>query len=102
MITFQLPVFNESEQSLYVHHEILLPSPPLCIEWLSHDPGTETSGNLCAIGSMDSVITIWDLDVQDCLEPTFKLGKKGSRKKNIDGYGHTDAVLDLTWNPNFE
>lgn len=50
---------------------------------------------------MDPIITIWDLDIQDSLEPTFKLGSKGSRKRNLDKYGHTDAVLDLSWNQNF-
>lgn len=86
---------------MYVHHDFLLPSFPLCIEWLSYDAGSNEPGNLCAIGSMDPIITIWDLDIQDSLEPTFKLGSKGSRKRNLEKYGHTDAVLDLSWNQNF-
>lgn len=32
-------VYNGSEDSLYVHHDILLESFPLCLEWMSYDPG---------------------------------------------------------------
>ncbi|KAI8122596.1 hypothetical protein FF38_02590 [Lucilia cuprina] len=95
-------VFNEEEESLYTHHDFLLPSFPLCIEWMNHDPGSDKPGNMCAIGCMDPVITVWDLDIQDSIEPTFKLGSKGSRKKNKEAYGHKDAVLDLSWNRQYE
>lgn len=91
-------LFNEDEESLFVHHDFFLPSFPLCIEWLNHDPGSETDGNMVAIGSMDPVITIWDLDIQDSMEPAIKLG---SKKKSKEKFGHTDAVLDLSWNQNF-
>lgn len=94
-------IFNEEEESLYTHHEFILPSFPLCIEWLNHDPGSESTGNLCAVGFMDPIITIWDLDIEDLIEPTFKLGSKGNRKKNKAAYGHTDAVLDLSWNKHY-
>ncbi|CAD7089295.1 unnamed protein product [Hermetia illucens] len=99
--TMEVWVFNEEEESLYPHHDFLLPSFPLCIEWLNHDPGSDKDGNMCAIGCMDPIITIWDLDIQDSFEPTFRLGSKGSRKKNKPKYGHIDAVLDLSWNINF-
>ncbi|XP_061397125.1 periodic tryptophan protein 1 homolog [Musca vetustissima] len=95
-------VFNEEEESLYTHHDFLLPSFPLCIEWMNHDPGSDKPGNMCAIGCMDPVITVWDLDIQDSIEPTFKLGSKGSRKKNKEAFGHKDAVLDLSWNRHYE
>jgi len=36
----------------------------------------------------------------DCLEPAFKLGRKGKKKKGIPGVGHKDAVLSLSWNTN--
>lgn len=98
--TLEVYIYNEQEDSLYVHHDFLLPSHPLCIEWLSYDPGSEETGNLCAIGCMDPIITIWDLDIQDSLEPTFKLGSKGNRKKHKQPFGHTDAVLDMSWNRN--
>lgn len=94
-------VYNEEEGSLYVHHDLLLPAFPLCIEWLNHDPGEQKQGNLCAVGSMSPVIDIWDIDIIDCLEPAFKLGHRGNRRKGIAKYGHHDAVLDLSWNTNF-
>ncbi|XP_055593668.1 periodic tryptophan protein 1 homolog [Uranotaenia lowii] len=96
--SMEVYIFNEEEGSMYVHHDFLLPSPPLCIEWLSYDPGSEGPGNLCAIGCMDPIVTLWDLDIQDSLEPVCKLGSKGSRKKNRPKVGHSDAVLDLSWN----
>ncbi|XP_034105779.1 periodic tryptophan protein 1 homolog [Drosophila albomicans] len=95
-------VFNQEEEALYTHHDFLLPSFPLCIEWMNHDAGSDKPGNMCAIGCMDPIITIWDLDIQDSIEPTFKLGSKGNRKKQKEQYGHKDAVLDLSWNAQFE
>lgn len=50
---------------------------------------------------MSPVIEVWDLDIVNCLEAAFKLGKVGSRKKNTKPVGHKDAVLDLAWNKNY-
>lgn len=93
--SMEIYIYNEDEGSLYVHHDFLLPSPPLCIEWLSFDPGSDKPGNISAVGCMDPVITLWDLDIQDSLEPICKLG---SKNKNLPRIGHSDAVLDLSWN----
>ncbi|XP_046382682.1 periodic tryptophan protein 1 homolog [Ischnura elegans] len=97
----EVHVFNEEEESFYVHHDILLPSFPLCLEWLNYEPGESSKGNLVAVGSMEPVIDVWDMDIVDCLEPAFQLGKKAKPKKGKKGYGHHDAVLDISWNPNF-
>ena len=93
-------VYNEDEDSLYVHHDVLLPSFPMAMEWLNFDPGESSVGNFAAIGSMSPIIDVWDLDVVDCLEPAFSLGQKGSKKRKTKSIGHKDAVLSLSWNTN--
>lgn len=37
-------VYNENEGSFYCHHDILLPSFPLCIEWLNYDHADSKPG----------------------------------------------------------
>lgn len=100
--TLEVFIYNDTEDVLYVHHDILLPSFPLALEWLSFDPESDVKGNLVAVGSMLPQIQVWDLDIVDCLEPAFTLGVKGSKKKGIKRVGHKDAVLSLAWNQGVE
>ncbi|KAI1312325.1 WD40 repeat-like protein [Xylaria venustula] len=107
-------VYEDEADNLYVHHDIMLPAIPLCVEWLNvpvSKPGVgkDATGNFVAIGTMDPDIEVWDLDTVDGLYPNAILGqggnlqdqekkkkKKKSRKAN-DEY-HVDAVLSLAAN----
>lgn len=103
--TLELHVYEESKSNMYCHHDVLLPTFPLAIEWLNFDPSSPTAaGNFLAMGSMESNIDVWDLDLIDAMEPSFILAgaskKKGKKKKKVSVAGHRDAVLALSWNRN--
>ena len=117
-------VYEDEADNLYVHHDIMLPAIPLCVEWLdlpvgkdpnSVDPGSR--GNYVAVGTFDPDIELWDLDTIDCMYPNAILGQGGqatntdldqdvkkkkkkrrkkSKKANEDY--HVDAVLSLAAN----
>lgn len=66
---------GDSEANLYVHHDIMLPAFPLAVAWLDCDPaGVRPTANMAAVGSYDTGIEIWDLDVLDAVEPAAVLG----------------------------
>lgn len=104
------------EGNMYVHHDVMLPSFPLCLEWidlpldLNVDADIDTNrqhGNFVAIGTFDPEIEIWDVDLVDAVYPTAilegsKASTKRSKKKistneNTVLSGHTDAVMSLSW-----
>ena len=115
-------VYEDDADNLYVHHDIMLPAVPLCVEWVDVPVGAEAAkrqnGNFVAVGTMSPEIEIWDLDVVDNMYPNAILGqepseasetatngtspsKKKSKKKKKpkpnDEY-HVDAVLALAAN----
>lgn len=108
MCTVEVNLYNEGEGNSFVHHDFLLPSLPLCVEWIGFDPTEENEkGNYAAIGYMSNLIDIWDVDLLEPLEPALQLGnkpmkKKKKKKKNTEAqqklYGHSDAVLSMAWN----
>lgn len=108
-------VYEDEADNLYVHHDVMLPAIPLCVEWVGTRPGKESSegGNFAAVGTMDPDIELWDLDLVDCMYPNAVLGqnsqsmsegpepstkkKKKKSKKANDAY-HVDSVLSLAAN----
>lgn len=106
-------VYEDEADNLYVHHDIMLPAIPLCVEWLDIPVGKSSVdknsvGNFVAVGTFDPDIEIWDLDTVDCMYPNAILGqggnaeenkkkKKKKSKKANDEY-HVDAVLSLAAN----
>ncbi|QIW95854.1 hypothetical protein AMS68_001372 [Peltaster fructicola] len=107
-------VYEDAQDNLYVHHDVMLPAIPLCVEWVSARPNqADQAGNFAAVGTMEPDIELWDLDVVDSMYPTVVLGqntqelptsvddlkKKKKRKahKANETY-HVDAVLSLAAN----
>ncbi|KAK1757620.1 WD40-repeat-containing domain protein [Echria macrotheca] len=108
-------VYEDEADNLYVHHDIMLPAIPLCVEWLDipvGKPGVEkdSAANFVAIGTFDPDIEIWDLDTVDCMYPNAILGqggnveenkkktKKNKKSKRANDEYHVDAVLSLAAN----
>lgn len=108
-------VYEDGNDNLYVHHDILLPAIPLAVEWLDMPVSNNgqvkgDKGNFVAIGTMDPDIEIWDLDTVDCMYPNAILGqganpdgdkksKKNKKKaKKMNDEYHVDAVLSLAAN----
>lgn len=116
-------VYESRSDNLYVHHDILLPAFPLCMEWLDYRVGRKAEldggGNYVAVGTFDPEIEIWDLDTIDGMYPDAILGRakeaapaidssngkkkkksKSKAKTKMNAEYHTDSVMDLSWNRN--
>ncbi|KAG4033395.1 hypothetical protein MFRU_005g04020 [Monilinia fructicola] len=111
-------VYEDSADNLYVHHDIMLPAIPLCVEWLDLPVGKpsvdkDSRANFVAVGTFDPDIEIWDLDTVDCMYPNAILGqagqnkggdegakkkKKNKKSKKANDEFHVDAVLSLAAN----
>jgi periodic tryptophan protein 1 len=66
-------VYEYKTSSLYVHHDIMLSSYPLCLEWIKELNGK--SCNLIAVGTFLPQIEIWNLDLLDAVQPDIILGE---------------------------
>ncbi|KAF7712952.1 rRNA processing protein Pwp1 [Penicillium ucsense] len=108
-------VYEDHADNLYVHHDIMLPGIPLCVEWLDIPVGKGSegreAGNFVAVGTMEPDIEIWDLDVVDSMYPNAILGqggqdttapssskKKSKKKSKANDEYHIDSVLALAAN----
>ncbi|KAI5983388.1 transductin family protein/WD-40 repeat family protein [Pisolithus albus] len=122
----EIYVYDDSQENVYVHHDLMLPNFPLCLEWLDFSPASSSGihadgpakfGNYIAVGTMDPEIEIWSLDVVESMYPDMVLGRpdktaahvpvpagtgKKKRKKvkqrPRSSIHHVDAVLGLSWN----
>jgi periodic tryptophan protein 1 len=94
-------VYEDGQDNLYVHHDIMLPSFALCLEWINNNRNGG-NGNMVAVGTFDPEIEIWNLDYMDPVYPEWILGAPESKVKkgSTSPYWHTDAVLSLSWNQN--
>lgn len=69
-------VYEEEENNMYIHHDMILGGIPLCLESIENDPtDTMRSANLVAVGTMLPTIEIWDVDVVDGIDPVMTLGQ---------------------------
>jgi len=64
--SLQVYVYNDNDNDFYIHHDIILKHPPLCLEWFG------AMGNFCALGSMSPMIDVWDIDLTGCVQPTCR------------------------------
>ena len=114
----EVMVYEDEADNLYVHHDIMLPAVPLCVEWIDLPVGKNsegrTTGNFVAVSTMRPEIEIWDLDVVDSMYPNAILGqepeeareangatkkkKKQKKKPKTHDEYHVDAVLSLAAN----
>ena len=69
--SLEVYLYDHKTSDLYVHHEIILSSYPLCLEWLPRWKGHKS--NLVVVGTFLPQIEIWNLDSEDC-EPVALLG----------------------------
>ncbi|KAI0565889.1 WD40/YVTN repeat-like containing protein [Gracilaria domingensis] len=110
------------EPHTYVHHDLVLPTLPLCSAHTSLEVNEEIV-NFVAVGMFTPGIEIWDIDQVNNLEPAVSLGGygpssavkdalaaaskvQGTRKKKkkkkpklkLREGSHQDAVMCLSWN----
>ena len=95
----EIYVYDESEENLYAHHDLMLPSFPLCLEWLDFPPISSPSrqdsgaasgadpmqqfGNFIAVGTLDPEIEIWSLDTVEAMYPDMVLGRPDQTAAHI-------------------
>ncbi|ESO04744.1 hypothetical protein HELRODRAFT_78883, partial [Helobdella robusta] len=105
--SLEMWVYNEQvgNDSLYCHHDYILPSCPLVVQWLGGDIiGGRNAG---VVGDLDGNVSLWDLEMVNYLDPMLVLRgckeRTSKKKKKLktaseEKCGHSDAVLSLSWN----
>lgn len=83
--TVEVYLHDTMDGGMYVHHDFMISSFPLCLEFI---PSMAKTQSLLAVGTFNPAIEIWELGNQDPLEPITQLG--GNKKK-----GHSGAVISM-------
>lgn len=100
----QVSIYEETEDgdpNMYTHQEKILSAFPLCTAWLDFKPGSDDKGNFIAVGTMEPVIEIWDLDLIHEENPSTTLGGRSKRPGKYKSGSHKGSVLGLAWNKEF-
>jgi periodic tryptophan protein 1 len=84
--SLEVQLFDPGEESFFVHHELLVPSFPLCLRWLDCEPRTLATGSFAALSTFERHIEIWDMNVAEPMRPVTAL------------QFHEDAIPGLAWN----
>merc|ERR1712192_25533 len=111
---------EDEEANLYVHHDIMLAESSLCLAWIEINPkGANVHPSHIALGSLDPLIKVWDLNVMNPSEPVAILGRcdnhydrmKSTKKfscasakftnKTHNTRSHVDSVISLSWNKTY-
>ena len=80
------PEDDRGPPNIFPHHEVPLAAFPLCAEWLPGAHGT-VGTHAAAIGSANSSIEIFDMDILDTVEPSCFLEP-----------AHDGGTMALAWN----
>ena len=100
--SLEVQVYDPVEASLYIHHDFVLPSFPLCHAWIGADVRSEAQKadvrlsaqddaayaqveahpSFVAIGTFQCGIEVWNLNVMDVLEPSLTLGGRNDVTDN--------------------
>ena len=72
-------VYEDNHDNLYVHHDVMLPAIPLCVEWLAARPNEAGArGNFAAVGTMDPDIELWSPSSWARPKPSTTCSERGS------------------------
>jgi len=85
-------VYERAKSNLYVHHDILLGSFPVALEWLGCNFGAvednkAARANIGIVATMQPEIELWDLDLHETVEPTAVLAGNNGHKDSVTSLG---------------
>ncbi|KAH9080252.1 transducin family protein/WD-40 repeat family protein [Lactarius deliciosus] len=97
------------------HHDLLLSSMPLCLEWLDYpvssankeesmdtkDGPDSRFGNYVAIGTLEPEIEIYSIDLLDSVARPRGRGhgqEEKAKHRSASEAHHVDTILSLSWN----